>query len=68
VQWAVYRDAERPDHFIETFIAPSWDEHLRQHERRTATDRQLQDDLRPFLRNSQLPNARHYVAATRRRR
>jgi quinol monooxygenase YgiN len=67
VQWAVYRDAERPDHYIETFIAPSWDEHLRQHERRTATDRQLQDDLRPFLRDSELPNAMHYVAATRRR-
>ena len=65
VQWAVYRDAERPDQFIETFIVPTWDEHLRQHERRTATDLQLQDDLRPFLRDSELPHAKHYIAATR---
>jgi MFS family permease len=62
VQWAVYRDAERPDQFIEVFIVPTWDEHLRQHERRTTTDLQLQNDLRPFLRDRELPHAKHYVA------
>ena len=64
VQWAIYQDTERPDQFIETFIVPTWDEHLRQHERRTATDLQLQEDLRPFLRDRELPRAKHYIAPT----
>lgn len=66
VHWAVYRDAEHPDQFIETFVVPTWDEHLRQHERRTASDRQIQDDLRPYLRDHELPQARHYIAPARR--
>jgi len=65
VQWSVYRDAEQPNQFIETFIVPTWEEHIRQHERRTATDLQTQDNLRPFLRDSHLPHARHYIAAKR---
>jgi len=65
VQWAVYRDAEQPNQFNETFIVPTWEEHIREHERRTATDLQTQDNLRPFLRDSHLPHARHYIAAKR---
>jgi MFS family permease len=65
VEWAVYRDAEQPDQFIETFIVPTWEEHLRQHDRRTATDLQIQDDLRPFLRDGELPHARHYITPAR---
>ena len=38
VRWSVYRDAERPERFIEMFIVPTWQEHVRQHERRTVTD------------------------------
>jgi hypothetical protein len=65
VQWAAYRDAESPDEFIETFVVATWEEHLRQHGRRTATDAQLQDELRPFLRDGNLPHARHYIAPAR---
>ena len=65
VQWAVYRDAEQPNRYIETFIVPTWDEHLRQHDRRTATDAELQQQLRPFLRYAQLPHASHYLRAPR---
>ena len=50
----IHRDIHRTD----------VEEHLRQHER-PATDLQLQDDLRPFLRDGELPHARHYTAATR---
>jgi MFS family permease len=65
VQWAVYRDAEQPDQFIETFVVPTWEEHLRQHGRRTATDAELQGELRPFLRDGDLPHAKHYIAPSR---
>jgi hypothetical protein len=65
VQWAIYRDAEQPNQFIETFVVPTWDEHLRQHGRRTATDAELQGELRPFVREGDLPHAKHYIAPSR---
>ena len=47
--WSVYRDAEAPQRFVEMFIVPNWQEHVRQHERRTVTDAGLQDSLRAFF-------------------
>jgi MFS family permease len=39
-RWELYRDGERPDHFVELFRVPSWQEHLRQHDGRlTGRDR-----------------------------
>jgi len=41
-RWNLYRDAAVPGRFLETFLVPSWDEHLRQHrERPTASDRDI---------------------------
>ncbi len=38
-RWNLYRDAAVPGRFMERFLVPSWNEHLRQHrERPTATD------------------------------
>ena len=43
VSWALYRDGEHDDTFVELFVVPSWEEHLRQHhERLTGTDRDYQ--------------------------
>ncbi len=43
VSWALYRDGEHDDTFVELFVVPSWEEHLRQHhERLTGTDRAYQ--------------------------
>ena len=42
-RWGVFRDVEDPDRFIESFIVASWAEHLRQHERLTFADRDLED-------------------------
>jgi hypothetical protein len=40
VRWGLYRDGETEDSFVELFVVPSWEEHLRQHhERLTGTDR-----------------------------
>jgi quinol monooxygenase YgiN len=65
VRWSLYRDADRPQRFIETFVAPSWDEHVRQHGRRTATDASRQQDLRAFLVAGTEPVAEHFVAPAR---
>lgn len=43
-RWELYRDGDRPDHFVETFTVPSWEEHQRQHSGRlTAADRQVEE-------------------------
>lgn len=60
--WSVYRDAERDHRYIETFVLPSWDEHVRQHRRRTVTDFALQEDVRRYLRPGTRPTAKHFVA------
>jgi quinol monooxygenase YgiN len=48
-RWELYRDAEHPDRFAETFRVPSWEEHLRQHEGRlTATDQAIEEAALAF--------------------
>jgi MFS family permease/quinol monooxygenase YgiN len=68
VQWSVYRDAEEPGRFIETYVVPSWEEHVRQHGRRTVTDASLTEGLRVFLREGTRPEVKHYVAPARQAR
>jgi MFS family permease len=60
--WSVFEDAEQPNHFIETFAVESWLEHLRQHERVTGADRELQAQLRNYLAADTIPVVKHYVA------
>ncbi len=62
VRWSVYRDAAAPQRFVEMFIAPSWQEHVRQHDRRTVSDAALQDDLRAFLSEGTEPEVTHFIA------
>ena len=60
--WSVYRDADRDHRYIETFVLLSWDEHVRQHQRRTVTDFELQEDLRQYLSPGTQPTAKHFIA------
>ena len=42
-RWELYRVGERPDHFVEIFAVPSWEEHEHQHRSRlTADDRAVE--------------------------
>jgi MFS family permease len=48
-RWDVYRDGERPNHFVEMFSVPSWQEHLRQHAGRlTEVDRAVEQAALAF--------------------
>jgi MFS family permease len=48
-RWGLYRDGEVPRRFVELFLVPSWEEHMRQHrERLTGTDQVLQDRAAAF--------------------
>jgi MFS family permease len=60
-RWGVYRDLEDADRYIETFLVRSWAEHLRQHERTTKADRELEDRLKAHVTG--VPKVRHLVAA-----
>ena len=48
-RWELYRDGEQPDHFVELFRVPSWQEHLRQHDGRlTGRDRTVEEAALAF--------------------
>lgn len=43
IQWGIFRDGEQSHEFVELFVVPSWDEHIRQHDvRLTGTDRDVE--------------------------
>jgi hypothetical protein len=58
-RWGIFRDVERADVYLETFIVSSWAEHLRQHERATREDRNLEERLRSYVRGE--PSVRHLI-------
>lgn len=62
MSWAVYEDIQQPGTFVETFVVGSWMEHLRQHERHTENDFQIQRRVRAFQRGEIPPTVRHLVA------
>ncbi|MGW3071389.1 MFS transporter [Kitasatospora sp. NPDC001132] len=50
VTWGLYRDAARPERFVETFTVTSWSEHCAQHHGRyTGTDHAFETDARTLL-------------------
>jgi MFS family permease len=64
-RWGIYRDTEHPNQYIETFIVPSWAEHLRQHERITRADRALEERISSYTSGE--PEVRHLIYATPKR-
>ena len=60
--WGVFEDAAQPGRFVETFLVESWLEHLRQHERVTQADRELEEQLHPMLRSK--PEVTHLIRAS----
>ena len=61
-RWGIYRDTEHPDLYLETFIVPSWVEHLRQHERFTRADHALEEKITSYTLKE--PKIRHLIYAT----
>jgi hypothetical protein len=59
--WGIFRDLEQVDLFVEAFLVTSWAEHLRQHERFTRGDREVEAQIRQHVREE--PVVRHLVDA-----
>jgi hypothetical protein len=65
MQWELFVDATDPGRFLEEFVVESWLEHLRQHERVTLSDRQLQEHIRLLHTAPEAPHVTHYISASR---
>jgi len=60
--WGLFEDAAQPGRFLEYFLVASWLEHLRQHERSTVADRDVQQQALAFHIGDAPPVVRHYLA------
>jgi len=49
---------------VESFLVESWAEHLRQHERVTLADREIEERVLRFHRGKNEPRVTHYLAAS----
>lgn len=58
-RWGVYRDLEQADVYLETFVVVSWAEHLRQHERLTKGDSELERSIGSLVHGG--PIVRHLI-------
>jgi MFS family permease len=70
-RWGVFEDVADPGCFVETYVVRSWAEHLRQHERFTAEDLAVRDQVRSFHIGEDPPAVSHFIhpdAATPQRR
>ena len=61
-EWGVFEDLAHEGHFVETFMLNSWIEHLRQHERVTNADREVQELVNRFQTDG-TPKVTHLIAA-----
>jgi MFS family permease len=61
--WRVFEDIAEEGRFVETFLVDSWVEHLRQHERVTQADRELQELVNRFQIDG-APKVTHLIVAS----
>jgi MFS family permease len=58
-RWGIYRDLDDPEVYLETFVVGSWAEHLRQHDRLTRADQELEEHVLGYARGE--PKVRHLI-------
>jgi len=62
IRWNLFRDITDPSHFIESFIVESWIEYLRQNERSTVSDREIEERVNAFHISDVPYETHHYIA------
>lgn len=61
-RWQIYRDGETPGRFVEAYLVPSWEEHLRQHNGRlTESDEAIEREARSYSESA--PEVHHLFPA-----
>jgi MFS family permease len=61
--WRHFVDTGDPARHVEAFLLESWLQHLRQHERVTASDKPIEERVRQFHLGSEPPRVSHLVPA-----
>lgn len=61
-QWGLFRDGVDPAEFVEVYLVPTWEEHLRQHEGRLTGDDE-QSEERAIALAEGPPSIRHLLPA-----
>lgn len=62
-EWGIVEDTAHQGTFLEYFLTSSWIEHLRQHDRVTHDDQELQARVRALQRPGTQPRVRHFVGS-----
>ena len=62
-RWNLFRDAAETERLVETFLVPSWAEHLRQHDRATVADRTIEERALALQKPGTSPTVTHFIAA-----
>ncbi len=59
-RWGIFRDTQAADRYLEIFLVNSWAEHLRQHERQTQADGEVERRLLGYIAG--FPEVRHLIS------
>jgi hypothetical protein len=62
LRWGLFRDPSTPERYLETFVIASWAEHLRQHERITIADKEIEDRALALQQPGTSPTTFHFIA------
>jgi hypothetical protein len=62
IQWHLFSDPNVHGCYLEVIMVSSWIDHLRQHERVTKSDREIQDKVRALLKDDTEPVVSHFIA------
>jgi MFS family permease/quinol monooxygenase YgiN len=60
--WELFHDSADPTHYVECFMDESWVEHLRQHERVSVADREIQQRAKQFMVEGESTKSSHWLA------
>jgi len=63
IRWGLFQDPASPQRHVESFLVENWAEHLRQHERITLADQEIEAEAKRFHRGPNAPGATHWLAA-----
>ena len=61
IRWRLYQDTRQPERFLELFRLDSWSEHLRQHERSTMADKEVEALALEMHTGGERPRVSHYL-------
>jgi MFS family permease len=61
-RWGIFHDAADLGRYLEAYVVGSWVEHLRQHERVSVAEKELQERVRSFHVGEAGPVVSHFIA------